>query len=78
MKPDYKSISPLPWSVGDRTKIGGMGFEDSTRILDSARGHVADAENGYMADTSGNAAYIVHAANNYPRLVAAVKKASPS
>jgi hypothetical protein len=68
VKPDYKSISPIPW---DAEEIGVNEW-----FLVSREKNAKGEDDGWLRigeiDSGADIAYIVHAANNYPRLVAAV------
>ena len=60
-----KPATPLPWTVGKTTRIGGVEIQS----VDINAGDYAGE-----AYTPQDAAYIAHAANAYPRLVEALRK----
>jgi hypothetical protein len=69
MKPDYKSISPLPWDAEE------VGVEEW--FLVSREKNAAGEDDGWLRigeiDKRADVEYAVHAANNYPALLVALK-----
>ena len=73
-----KPATPLPWNIVGDQKSGAI-----VKAGDGIASHVAKYNDQWVCEEHGNeasdaafrnAAYIVHAANAYPRLVAALRR----
>lgn len=66
--------TPLPWIVGRDSKTHNRPTRNWETGIDNGDVPVADACGASQAEAHQDAAYIVHACNAYPKLVAALRE----